>query len=226
MLKFSRLLAFNAALALLLTSGIVHGLHANRWGDPTRLDDASRALSQVPMAFGDWTATEDDQTEVESFAQAGAKSYLARRYTNRQNHAAFLVILMCGRPGRMSVHTPEVCYQGAGFEMYDSPRQESLEKDGQNLGTFWTARFVKRTGIPAEINLIWGWNSEDQWEAPTSPRWTYRGKPFLYKLYVSQDLAGLPGPLARQQSEQFMRQFLPQLERVLFPASERVEREF
>ena len=117
---------------------------------------------------------------------------------------------MCGRSGKMAVHTPEVCYRGAGFEMVDRPEPWTVAATtGDKLGTFWTSSFSKGTG--PELRLAWGWNAGAGWQAPRNPRWDFGGKSFLYKLYVSHDAA----PGSERAAEDFLRQFLPRLNEIL-----------
>jgi hypothetical protein len=68
--------------------------------------------------------------------------------------------------------------------------------------------------------LYWAWNADGSWEASSSPRWQFRGAPFLYKLYVSRDINRQPGVApGADATAQFMREFLPVLDRTLFPKS-------
>jgi Protein of unknown function (DUF3485) len=209
----SRNRAILAALAMLLLSGVLYAALAQ---DSAQLDAAAERVALVPTTVGDWRGT-DQETEREAFEQAGAKGYWMREYVNSRSKETVLVILMCGRTGKMSVHTPEVCYRGAGFEMRDQPASCSIRGADAELGSFWTAQFTKKGDRPANLRLYWAWNAQGQWDASPAPRWQFRGSPFLYKLYVSHDMG-------RQQSvapgadvtAQFMREFLPVVETTLF----------
>src|SRR5476651_449981 len=112
-----RIHAFLAAIGVLLASGIAYHLLAK---DTAQLDDAAARVVLVPKVIGDWQG-HDEAGEDRSFEQAGAKGYWMRTYLNQKTKASVLVILMCGRSGKMAVHTPEVCYGGAGFELRDQP---------------------------------------------------------------------------------------------------------
>ena len=98
-----------AACGTLLASGLVCHLLAK---DSAALDDAAARIALVPKMIGDWHG-HDEEPDDRSFEQAGAKGYWMRSYVNQRTKASVLAILMCGRPGKMSVHTPEVCYRGA-----------------------------------------------------------------------------------------------------------------
>src|SRR5206468_8142907 len=107
------------------------------------LADAADRVNHVPIEVGDWKA-EPVEADSAAFAQAGAERYWMRTYVDARRQTSLLVILMCGRAGRMAVHTPEVCYRGAGYDMLDDPAALSVtDERGGELGTFWSARFVK-----------------------------------------------------------------------------------
>lgn len=201
-----------AALAVLVVSGVVHGLWAERWGPSTLLQEAAARVDQVPLEIGDWQAQVDD-ADPAAFTQAGAQSYWARSYVNPRLHTTLHVILMCGRAGRMAVHTPEVCYRGAGFEIEAKPEVWTVQSPASaELGTLWTAQFSKGIGRGADLCLYWGWNAGGPWQAAANPRWQFGGEPFLYKLYLSHAASG---DFATQTARDFMGLFLPELRTAL-----------
>jgi hypothetical protein len=213
------------ALLILTGGGLAHGIWAERWQSSSALQDAAARVRNVPLEIGDWQGrTLGDDAEV--FAQAGALAYWTRSYVHPHRPTSLLVILMCGRPGRMAVHTPEVCYHGAGFSMAAEPKVVTLKSaQGSVLGNFWTARFFKETGLADDLRLIWAWNDGQGWRAPTNPRWEFGGQPFLYKLYLSQDSSGATAPaggltarrsMTTEAVQDFTRQFLPKLQLTLF----------
>ncbi len=204
-----RNLAFLAAVAMLLTSGMLYHLLAK---DSDQLDPAAQRVALAPLAIGDWRG-QDEAMDRESFEQAGAKGYWMRSYVNARTGESILVILMCGRAGKMSVHTPEVCYRGAGYELQGQPAICAIKSDA----SFWTAQFTKKAAPPTHLRLYWAWNADGSWEASASPRWQFRGAPFLYKLYVSRDISRQPGVApGADVAAQFMREFLPVLDKTLF----------
>jgi Protein of unknown function (DUF3485) len=134
----TRTYAFLAAIAALLTSGVVY--HALAEGTD-QLDAAAARVALVPMDIGNWHG-KDDASEAVAFEQTGAKGYWMRQYVNDKTGDSVLVILMCGRPGKMAVHTPEVCYRGAGYELHEQPAAVAIADNAM----FWTAKFTKKTG--------------------------------------------------------------------------------
>lgn len=201
---------------MVIASWVVPGLWSGPRHNPELLQEAATRVMQVPMEFGDWRgkATEFDREELE---QAGAIGYWARQYSRRNQ--TLLVLLMCGRAGRMAVHTPEFCYQGLGYELVDSPRRAEVEFGPQRRkAEFWTARFTKPIGAASDLRLFWTWSDGEGWKAPASPRWQFRRAPFLYKLYI------VHGSSAQQQwkdgpAMDFLPPFLAELERALLSTS-------
>ena len=204
----TRLLPWLTALTLLLTAGVLHGLWTERWQPSTALAEAAARLHDVPIDFGDWHGR-DEEVDPAAFAQAGARTYWARTYSRRHGDDTVLAILMCGRAGKMAVHTPEVCYRGAGYDVLDTPTQAVVRDDA---GTFWNARFAKQAGSIGELRLYWAWGDGEMWQAPVNPRWELRGRAFLYKLYVSHERTG---PDNTDVTADFLQQLLPELHKVL-----------
>lgn len=200
-----RYYAFLAAVAALLASGVLYHTLA---GDSAQLDAAAARVALAPMTIGDWHG-HDEAADERAFAQTGAKAYWVRQYVNQKTKASVLAILMCGRSGKMAVHTPEVCYSGAGYVLHSQPAAVALDAEAH----FWSAQFMKNDG---RLRLYWAWNSRGAWEAAEAPRWAYRGEPFLYKLYVSREVRD-SGPDA---TADFLREFVPVLNRALFPTAD------
>lgn len=215
----SRKTATLTAVALLLAGGLAHGLWSERWAPSAAVHDAAARVALVPTEIAGWKATVVD-TDSTAFFRAGALQYWARTYVDERRKTPVLVILMCGRAGRMAVHTPEVCYRGAGYDLAGSAQTFAAKSaGGDKLGDFWTARFTKQSDAKlasggADLRLYWAWNAHDTWQAPANPRWEFRSEPFLYKLYVSCDVTGSTDDAAQE----FLGVFLPELRKTLFPS--------
>lgn len=203
-----RWVAFVFAAGLLISGGVVHGVYAERWATSSALEDAVTRVPTVPLNANGWIG-EAQETNSAEYAQAGARGYWARVY--KKGDQSFLAILMVGRAGRMAVHTPEICYRGAGFDLQGKPSSyTSRSADGSELGAFWSATFVKPSAHQ-ELQLLWSWSDGGLWDAPQSPRFKFAGHPALYKLYISQDVSGQATDVAARQREEFLRAFLPVL---------------
>jgi hypothetical protein len=200
-------------LVLLSLAALVHGVWTGRWETGRALEDACARVGEVPLAFGDWKA-EELPPDREAFARAGARGYWMRLYRNGQSGEAITVLLMCGRAGKMSVHTPDLCYGGAGYEIVGEPARARIAAAGASA-EFWSARFRKPGPAgDSALRIHWAWSTGATWEAPERPRWHFAGAPCLYKLYVVREATadsteGDPNLL-------FLQVFLPELEKTLF----------
>ena len=204
------------AFAVLLFAGLAHGLFTLRWQSSEALEAAVQRVHAVPLTAGGWHAT-PVEVDAEAFQQARARGYWMRRYTKEDAPGPITVILMCGRPGHMSVHTPDICYRGAGYEMVGEPTQENIAFGNEgSSATFWAARFRQPTrAAGAELRIYWTWSCDGSWQAPASPRFAFRGASYLYKLYIVHET---PAGAGRDGSTPgFLRQLLPTLDKSLFP---------
>jgi hypothetical protein len=212
----TRPIAVALAAGLLLLCGIAHGLRADRWQQSPALGEALSRVESVPPNVGDWQGT-PMQSDPSSFEQAGAQAWWVRQYRHPRHQLPLTVVLMCGRAGRMAVHTPEVCYQGAGYDLYETPLAKPFRGPaGEDLGNLFTARFTKAAGRGSDLRLYWAWNSSGLWQAAANPRWEFRGQPFLYKLYVSHEMTARSASAEEDPVVEFMGVFGPELRKTLF----------
>ena len=215
-MMITRIIPTVVCVMFILGSGIVHGLWTSRWYPSKALQQAVSRVPKVPMEIGEWKAT-DVEVDAETYAQAGAQGYWMRNYRHDKTGERITVILMCGPFGQMSVHTPDVCYRGAGYEM-DGGQRKVVIRDGDTEGHFWSGVFRKNNALSAPaLHLYWSWSADGDWLTPSSPRFTFRGRPALYKLYVIQQETVMPESKATQNEVQrFIGQLLPQLKKSLF----------
>src|SRR5690348_2531079 len=115
-----RTIAQLVALAVVVASGVAHGLWTGRWGQPHQLEPAVARLGRVPAAVGDWEGRELPLNR-QTLAVAEVAGHVSRRYQNSRTGESVLMLLVCGRPGPISVHTPDVCYEGAGYAARTAP---------------------------------------------------------------------------------------------------------
>jgi len=117
------------------------------------------------------------------------------------------------------VHTPDVCYQGAGFTLAASPARSSAAP-GEAGAEFWAARFLWAGPAPgSHRRIFWAWNAGGGWQAPDNPRLAFARYPALYKLYVIREMSKRDEPPENDPCREFMRLLLPELQEALFPAS-------
>jgi hypothetical protein len=200
---------------LLLAYGVAEGLWTDRWGLSPELAQAAGKLDQVPKTVGLWEG-QDQELEPRVVRQAELRAHLLRRYTHRQTGETLTVLLVCGRPGPVTVHGPEVCYPGAGFFPAQPRARHEVEAEGLSRpAEFWTERFEKGGAAPEYLQLYYGWNPGTGWAAADNPRWHFARARALYKLYVVRQVPRADEPAEQDPVPGFLRLFVPEVDRCL-----------
>src|SRR5262249_47338187 len=146
--------------------------------------------------------------------------YVYRRYRHARTGDEFTVLLLCGRSGPMSVHTPDVCYRGAGFtQAAPAVPTEVTPLGSEDAAKLWTAEFGKeRSQVGRRLHIYWAWGLPGgQWQAAENPRVTFAAKPALYKLYVVRTLTSANRKGEDAQAQDFLSTLVGQLDQALRP---------
>lgn len=215
----TRLLPLIFATLAVVAAGVMHGLRTDRWGAKADVKAAAARLDDIPWKVGEW---EGKPMEIDSrqLTVAEADGHLSRYYVNRRTGAEVAVVILCGRPGPLSLHSPEVCYGGAGFSLSGDRQTLPLTGEGAPPAELFNARFVKPGAAPETLNVFWAWKASDgNWAANSDPRVAYVRSTVLYKLYLIRRLTGPDEDLSRDPCLDFLRAFLPELEKRLSPSA-------
>ena len=196
--------------AVLLGVGLYHGRATDRWADPSADDSPGRRFADMPLALGDWVgepmpreSTDDPKTSVQNF-----------KFTQPRTGRWVLTSITSGRAGRVSIHNPEHCYLGSGYEVVDAIKRESLDADKKAATAFWTGHFQKKkpTGVES-IRIWWGWSGDGNWQAPEYPRLYYAAAQRLHKLYMIHPVTGRDTPEDQAAYREFMLRYLAEMNR-------------
>jgi hypothetical protein len=208
------------ALAVVVSAGLLHGFRTDRWSTPSGADAVSAQLDSIPMAIGDWVG-EPLELTARARSRAEIQSYVLRRYVQQRTGTEVSMMLVCGRGGPIAVHTPEVCFPGAGYQITGgSKRHEVALPSAGAPSEFWVSKFRKGEGGVAEHMLIfWSWNATGAWQAPDNPRLSLAHHSRLFKLYVCRQAAVLDQPLERDPATDFLNRLMPQVEKALAAGS-------
>jgi len=168
------------------------------------------------MKFGDWTG-EDAPFEADALTRAGIKGGVFRRFTNSRTRESISVLIVCGRGGPISVHTPDVCYSAAGYQQLAPEQRKEVKDDDGQKDSFYVARFGKPAAVvPLDLEIYWTWSRDGiTWHAPENPRFALARSPALYKLYVVREYAPKSRAETATTNEDFLRQALPVIRRSL-----------
>ncbi|HWG42135.1 MAG TPA: exosortase-associated EpsI family protein [Gemmataceae bacterium] len=211
MSRFFSILVVFVAIGL---SGFGHGLVTGRWNISEDPEQTAARLKSVPITVGDWDGQEDslDARDVEA---ADITGHLVRPYVNRRTGDRVTLLLVCGRPGPVSVHTPDVCYRATGYELMEQPAHYTSPTlpDAE----FWATRFQKvRAAVPEHLRIFYSWSAKGAWSAPENPRLTFFRQSVLYKLYVIRQMASGEEPLEDDPALAFLHVLMPELQKTLF----------
>jgi hypothetical protein len=215
-----RLLFAWIAVVLLCAYGVAEGLWAGRWLPASEADAPASRLAALPLSVGEWDG-QAQELDARQLRVGSIRGYVMRQYVHRRTGETISVLIVCGRPGPIAVHSPEVCYGGAGYEQVAAKQPHSVRADAlPEPADFWSATFQK-TGAarPDQMRILWSWNATGKWTAAENPRFQFARHPALYKLYVTRRLAGADEPLDNDPAVEFLRLFLPQAQQALFGAS-------
>jgi hypothetical protein len=211
-----KIIPVTVALTILLLSGVAHGLKTGRWWESHELPAAVARLDHVPREAGDWSG-QDVAADPRQLAIAGAVGYVSRRYEDRSTGRSVAFLLLCGRPGPLSVHTPEVCYAGAGCQPIGEPAKRIVRPtDGGPPGEFWAHTFLKGNAAESQkLRVLYSWNPRNGWAAADYPRLSFATAESLYKLYVVSEIDDEEVVSGKDACQEFLKAFLPTLNKSL-----------
>jgi hypothetical protein len=205
------------ALIIIIASGIAHGLCSDRWSTAEELPAAVARMDRLPTTLDDWDGS-DVELEPGATQRAEIAGSLVRRYVQRSTGQEMLVMLVCGRPGPISVHTPDVCYQGAGYRMAGNRARQQVALPSGETVPFWKASFVKES-FPGkdELRIWWSWHAGGAWQTAGEPRLAFARFPVLHKLYVIYRVSWRDRSAA-DPTPAFAQRLLAELKRTVFAA--------
>jgi hypothetical protein len=199
-------------VATVIVVGVVQGFWTDRWHVGEKVDNAVKSLDKVPTVLGDWTGEDLKMGGRDLLGLAGA---VYRRYQNKKTGDVISIALVCGRPGPVSIHTPDVCYGASGYKV-GKVIEYTVKGAGDtvNAPTFYSADMSKVTASElTQQRLFWTWRSQKRWQVTEDPRVHFAGQPVLFKFYIARDLTA-PVPVDQDPIVEFLRQLLPELEKL------------
>jgi Protein of unknown function (DUF3485) len=206
------------ATGLIVLTGWVHGLWTDRWSLSNEPAISAARLDTVPLEVGTWRMRPLPPLSPQDLAIGEIKGYLSRAAEDQRTRETVELLIVCGRPGPISVHTPDICFGGAGYELLEQskkPVSQGLKAPAE----FWVGQFRKKGTPPTFVEIYWTWSSNGAWLAPDDPRLRFAGQPRLYKLYIIRSLAG-PGREGNSSPvKELVTALMPELDKRLFSSA-------
>jgi hypothetical protein len=202
------------AVVMVIASSIVQGFWTNRFGaksDSQIVKEFAQNLERVPKVIGEWEAV-DHPMNAQEQEVAGIVGYVSREYRNPRTDESVTVMLVCGNFRNIAKHEPTQCYVAAGYN------QEKEVEQYETTTNFNTTVFKLEGEKKQErLRIFWSWNYDGKWVSPTYARWSLRGLPALYKLYVISSV-GASEDLEGSTAFKFIQVLIPELDKRLFVA--------
>ncbi len=209
-------------VAVLLLAGgtLVNGKYAERWSprDTEQLRRFTAAIPLLPKKIGPWSGT-DELISDKEFAATNCTAYVSRRFVNRQSGDVVSVYVVSGSARHITIHTPDWCYQGAGYKMQDKPVAYTLQ-DSDLKPEFLTAEFRKPN--PADPNqerklrIFWTYSYDGDWQGPKRAKITYSARSALYKIYLITDVTQRESGVDDNPAMEFAKIAFPRFNEILF----------
>jgi hypothetical protein len=195
----------------------------DRWGMSAISPDVlQERFSRLPHRIGDWVG-KDEEVSKEVQEGAGAVAHVSRVYTNEQTGEVVALWLIAGHAKDIVRHTPDICYPAQGYRRARNEMTHKLPTQDGSEATFWTAEFSPDDQASAgNRRVFWAWsitpsdNSPPKWQAPSSPRATFRNTPSLFKMYFTSLVMVPNEEPSESPCTPFARICIPEVNKALF----------
>lgn len=171
-----------------VVSGWQHGLLIDRWGPPSHVVEVADQLENLQLEVPGWTSKALEGIDDRTRKLAGAEGYFSRQYLQERSGIAVQVTILCGRPGPISLHSPEYCFTLAGMKQLGSASEASLfETSPESSKDFWMADYRPPDSKSSpDIRTFWSWSDDGvNWTIPENPRFEFASVPYLYRIYFT-----------------------------------------
>jgi hypothetical protein len=213
-----RIVLIVVAVAALVAAGVVAGIRTNRFGVREDLRTAGDRLKGVPKTVGPWVTTHEFEMDPKIQQRSEAVEYVSRVYRHRETGAQVSLLMLCGEPGPIASHTPDVCYGGLGYDTNVPKVVRSVPIPGGKPAEYFSAKFRKPNGGDP-LQVCWAWGADGNWYASEASRGDFAFRSALYKLYLSRELPARESETTTPDDpiQEFLTVFLPEVRTALAP---------
>ena len=192
--QFSKLapLIIGIVLVCLLTGGVAaySGTLTGRWIHFRGYGDAQKLLRELPLQIEDWEAEKEGTLVSGDVSMLEIENgYVTRVYKNTNSQQFVNFTMMVGKTGKISVHTPEICFGGKNYDKENTRTVVTIpiadqrgDENGPIEDSFWKVNFVSKSSQKGTISFYYGISVGKAWEAHEDPRSVFRRYRYAYKL--------------------------------------------
>lgn len=213
------LILIAAGIGVLLVGQVadsaVNGVSQN---DSKALEQAVARLYSVPKKIAQWEST-SSELSPEEIKGASIAGYVRRQYRDPNTGYVVNLTILVGKSGPMAVHPPTACFEGIGYVMVAGPTPTTINHNDAASDFNKSSFRQSNVTLPTLVRVFWGWGTDGFWSAPENPRFDFRGQPYLYKMYVTDNWPEQTGRTPLPQIETFVQDALPTITNALNPNS-------
>lgn len=200
------------ACAILVGAGLVHGRITDRWGVPSSVSAAADRLDHLPDVIHGWTSTRRDVSDRVLTAAAAANIVDRNFLSPEGDHIQ--VMIVCGRPGPVTRHPPNVCFTASGLRQASGITTDRFPNEPDRQSMEFAQCLFESEEASSRFITQWSFSSNGRdWQMPGNPRMAFAGEGWLYKLYIIASEAKDDRVIARR--NEFVNQLLAELREVL-----------
>lgn len=215
----SRFIPCLVGVGILLASGFLHGRWTDRWSISTEPQASCARLpkQEEPMTLGEWRGYPGRPLEEQDRVIGEIAGYFNQIFKNPKGYEIH-VLVVCGRPGPISVHSPEVCLGGEGVVLAGRKKPYVVPLDAPNKPVeFWVGQFYRDDGgLRKDRRQFWTYSADGSWTANDNPRLHFARFPALYKIYIMREMSRRDEKLEDDPALEFIKVFMPEMQRRLF----------
>lgn len=215
---------FRTAICLVFIAALTFttGLSMSRYETALMKNSTEFAelMRSIPEEFGNaedgiWKRTKAAALPHYAVDQLKVRDAEHWTYVNDKTEERVNVSFLIGPTGRLSVHTPEVCLAGGGYQVHRERVREEFEKPEQEAAdpdTFWRVSIINNTAPDVQFVVYYGLGTGKQWWAKETPRYELAKFPFILKLQV--ETVTTSDPEQHNSAREFLKAFLPEIAKV------------
>lgn len=218
---FKTTLPIVLAIAMVGLAVYVQGMWTDRWGEKHSgaLLEFTERLDNVPMKVGKWVGV-DTELDEEQRKATHCPGHLSRTYKHSDTGKEVSVYVVCGTGRNVTIHTPDWCYQAAGFRMESNPHSYDIDcGDSLAVPEFQTTAFNKEDAMtPQRLRIFWSFSHSGEWNSPRGhlARVMFTMNSAVYKVYFIAPIEGTDASPEKSPAIDLAKELMPALNKAFF----------
>jgi hypothetical protein len=181
---------------LSISAGLRFSRELQFWGRAEQSKKCPFPLEELPKRLGTWTAVpnSDSRLDPEIARIAGSSDHVIRCYTDSTTGELAKVLVIYGLADSVFAHTPDVCYQAAGFRVVSAPTDRQFTAPDSSIPVRYRGFYVGKQGVGTTeySEVVWSFWHAGSWWPEVADRWKlFRYSPAMFKIQIERPASGL-----------------------------------